>query len=87
MRLEDKPLNFVVNFLLGASWASVFLGAITSFLLFYNDSIAYAIVSGAIGAIPGMVAILLIDHFITNKEKLHELKKQTKLIEKSLLER
>jgi len=85
MRLEDKALGVVVNFLLGVSWAFMLLGTITSFLSFYDDSIVYAIVYGLIGAIPGMVAILLLEHIITNKEKYLELKKQTKLLEELVL--
>ena len=82
MRLEDRPLNFIVNFLLGVSWASLFLGAITSFLSFYEDTFFFALVSAFIAALPGMIGILALEHFITNKEKLYELKKQTKLLEK-----
>jgi len=82
MRLEDKPLNFIVNFLLGVSWASIFLGAITAFLTFYEDTFFFALVSAFVAALPGLVGILAIEHFITNKEKLLELKKQTKLLEK-----
>lgn len=81
MRLKDKSLNLVVNFLLGISWATVLLGAITSFLSFYHDSLLYAIISAFIGAVPGMVGVLLLEHIITNKEKYYELKKQTKLLE------
>ena len=84
MRLEDRPLNFIVNFLLGVSWASLFLGAITSFLSFYEDTFFFALVSAFIAALPGMIGILALEHFITNKEKLYELKKQTKLLEASL---
>ncbi len=84
MRLEDRPLNFIVNFLLGVSWASMFLGAITSFLTFYEDTFFFALVSAFIAALPGMIGILAIEYFITNKEKLYELKKQTKLLEKTL---
>ncbi len=82
MRLETKPLGFVVNFLLGVSWAVTLLGALTSFLTFYHESILYALISACIGAIPGLVAVLLLEHIITNKEKLAELKKQTILLEK-----
>ena len=81
MRLENNALSFVVNFLLGVSWASVLLGAVTSFLLVYPDSLLYAIVSAAIGMIPGMVGVLLLELFITIKEKHAELKKQTALLE------
>ena len=73
----------MVNFLLGVFWATAFLGAVTSFLSFYHESLLLALLSAFVGASPGMVGILALEHFITNKEKLQELKKQTKLLEKS----
>ena len=87
MRLQNGPLSFVINFLLGVSWAAVLLGAITSFLTFYQDSFFVALVSAFIGALPGMVAVLFLEHIITNKEKHLELKKQTALLEKLLIEK
>ncbi|MCF6245525.1 MAG: hypothetical protein L3J43_10890 [Sulfurovum sp.] len=84
MRLGDKPLGFLVSFLLGVAWASVFVGAVTSFLLFYKETFFYALVSAFIAMLPGIIAILGLEHFITNKEKLDELKKQTELLEKKL---
>ena len=84
MRLEDTSLSFVVNFLLGVSWASVIIGAVTSFLSFYNDSFLFALLSAFVGAIPGMVAVLLLELVITSKEKHLELKKQTKLLQQLL---
>jgi hypothetical protein len=84
MRLQNGPLSFVVNFLLGVAWASVLLGAITSFLAFYQESLLLALVSALIGALPGMVAVLLLEHIITAKERYLELKKQTALLEKIL---
>jgi len=85
MRLENRTLGFVVNFLLGVAWAGVLIGALTSFFSFYQDNLFYAIVSALIGALPGLIAILILEHIITNKEKLQELQKQTKLLEKLLL--
>ena len=81
MRLEDKPLGFIINFLLGVAWAFVLIGAVTSFLTFYSTSWFFAIVSALIGALPGLIGILLLEHIITNKEKYEELKKQTQLLE------
>ena len=81
MRLEDKPLGFIINFLLGVAWAFVLIGAVTSFLTFYSTSWFFAIVSALIGALPGLIGILLLEHIITNKEKHEELKKQTQLLE------
>jgi uncharacterized membrane protein (DUF106 family) len=84
MRFESKTLGFVINFLLGVAWAMMLLGAFTSFFSFYENSIIFAIVSAVIGAIPGLVAVLFLEYFITDKEKLEELKKQTALLEKLL---
>jgi len=87
MRLKDRSLGFVVNFLLGVAWAFVLIGAVTSFLSFYHNSFFFAIVSAFVGALPGLVAVLLLEHIITNKEKHLELKKQTKLLEQILREK
>ena len=81
MRLTDKTLGFVINFLLGVAWAFVVIGAVSSFFSFYDASILFALVSALIGALPGLVAILILEHIITSKEKLAELKKQTILLE------
>lgn len=85
MRLQNGPLSFVVNFLLGVAWASVLLGAVTSFLSFYQVSIFLGIVSAVIGVLPGMVLVLVLEHVITAKERHLELQKQTALLE-ALLE-
>ena len=87
MRLQNGPLSFVVNFLLGVAWASVLLGAVTSFLFFYQDNILLALVSACMGALPGMISVLLLEHIITGKEKHLELKKQTELLEKLLIQK
>ncbi len=87
MRLQNGPLSFVVNFLLGVAWASVLLGAVTSFLVFYQDNLILALVSACIGALPGMISVLLLEHIITGKERHLELKKQTALLEKLLIQK
>ncbi len=81
MRLEARSLGFVVNFLLGVAWAFVLIGAVTSFLAFYSTNLFFAIISAFIGALPGLIGILFLEHIITNKEKYEELKKQTQLLE------
>jgi len=84
MRLRDKYLSFVVNFLLGVAWAAAFVGAVSTFLAFYPDSFFLAIVSAFIAALPGLIGILLLEHVITGKETYLELTKQTKLLEELL---
>jgi hypothetical protein len=81
MRLGNKPLGFIVSLLLGVAWASLFLAAFTAFYSFYEETFFYALVSAFIAALPGLVSILGLEYFITNKEKLEELKKQTLLLE------
>jgi len=81
MRLKDRSLSFVVNFLLGVAWATVFIGAVSTFLSTYSESFFFALISAVIAALPGMIGVLLIEHFITSKEKHFELEKQTKLLE------
>jgi len=81
MRLGDRPLGFIINFLLGVAWAFVLIGTVTSFLSFYSENIFFAIIYACIGALPGMVAVLVLEYIITSKEKYAELQKQTKLLE------
>ena len=87
MRLQNGPLSFVVNFLLGVAWAAALLGAITSFLAFYPENFLLAIVSAFLGVLPGMISVLLLEHIITAKERHLELKKQTALLEKLLIQK
>lgn len=84
MRLGNRPLGFIINFLLGVAWAFVLIGVSTSFFAFYNTSLFSAIIYAFVGALPGLVAVLLLEYIITSKEKHEELKKQTKLLEKLL---
>lgn len=87
MRLKGRYLGFVVNFLLGVAWAAVLIGAVNSFLFFYQNSFFFAIVSAFVATLPGLTAVLLLEHIITTKEQHLELKKQTKLLEYILREK
>ena len=81
MRLKDRSLSFVINFLLGVAWATVFIGAVSTFLSTYTESFLFALISSVVASLPGMVGVLFIEHFITSKEKYLELQKQTKILE------
>jgi len=85
MKLSSPLLSFLVNFLLGASWAFAFLGATTLFYIFLNISIVYAFFGGLIGLIPGLFIVLLIEYVFMKQELLNEAKKQTKLLEELLV--
>ena len=84
MRLKDKSLSFVLNFLLGIAWAIVFIGAVSSFSSVYQSSFFYALISAFAGALPGMVGVLFLEHVFTTKQKHEELQKQTKLLQQLL---
>lgn len=77
----------MVNFFLGVAWALVLIGAVTSFLSFYQLSIVYAFVSAAAAALPGLFMVLILEHIITVQQQHEELKKQTELLEKLLMQK
>ena len=81
MRLKGTSLSFVVNFLLGVAWATAFLGAISIFLSNYSNSFLFALFAAVFAMVPGLVAVLCLEHFITAKEKLHILETQTQLLQ------
>ena len=84
MRLEEKALSFVINFLLGISWGASIVGALTTFLSYYSNSFFFAVISAVFASIPGLVGVLLLEHFIVSREKLDLLKHQTELLQKIL---
>jgi uncharacterized membrane protein YeaQ/YmgE (transglycosylase-associated protein family) len=84
MRLGDKLLGFILNFLIGVAWASVLIGAVTSFFAFSSSSIITALIAAVTGALPGMVAVLLLEYIMLGQDKYEEMKKQTRLLEKLL---
>jgi len=81
MKLSSPLLSFLVNFLLGASWAFALMGATILFYLFINVGILYGLLAALIGAIPGLFLVLLIEYVFMKQEALEELKKQTKYLE------
>jgi chromate transport protein ChrA len=87
MSLSEKSLGFVINFLLGVAWATVLIGAISTFLSYYSDSLFFAILSGLVATVPGMIAVLILEHIIISKDKYLELQKQTKLLQLLLQEK
>jgi len=82
MRLSPRYLSLIINFLLGAAWAFVLIGAITSFFSTHHAGFLLSLVSLCIGTIPGLLFVVLIEYLITFFNKYEELKKQTKLLEK-----
>ena len=84
MRLKGTSLSFVINFLLGVAWATVFIGAVSTFLSFYSQSFLFALVAALFAVVPGMIWVLLLEYFIVSRDKYIELQKQTALLQKIL---
>ncbi|MBA1419681.1 MAG: hypothetical protein FAF03_02160 [Epsilonproteobacteria bacterium] len=84
MRLKGTSLSFVINFLLGVAWATVFIGAFSTFLSFYSQSFFFAIIAAVVAMLPGMIGVLLLEYFIVSRDKYFELQKQTALLQKIL---
>jgi len=72
----------IISFLLGASWAIVLFGALITFKIFIAFSLSLAIFTTLLYIILSLFLILTLDTFLVNKQRLHEAKKQTKLLEK-----
>jgi len=78
--LQDK-FDKIISFLLGASWAIVIFGALITFKIFLFLGLGASIFLTLLFVFITLFMILTIDAFAINREKLNEVKKQTKLLE------
>ena len=80
--MQKDRFDRTLSFLLGASWAIVFFGALIFFKSFLPLGLGIAIVITIFFIFIGLFLILGLDAFAVNRQKLVEAKKQTKLLEK-----
>jgi hypothetical protein len=80
--MQKDIFDRILNFLLGASWAIVFFGALITFKLFLVLGIVTTILITFLFIIISLFLVLTLDAFSTNKQRLIEAKKQTELLEK-----
>ncbi len=80
--MQKDRFDRILSFLLGASWAIVFFGALIIFKSFLPLGLGLSIVVTTFFIFIGLFLILGLDAFSVNREKLVEAKKQTKLLEK-----
>jgi len=81
--MQKDKFDRIISFLLGASWAIIVLGSIITFkTTFILLGIPLAIFFTMLYIITSLFMILLLDAFSINRQKLQEVKKQTKLLEK-----
>jgi zinc transporter ZupT len=85
MRVRERSLHFVVNFLLGVAWATAFIGAVSTFLSYYpTNPFLFSLLFALLAMIPGFIFVLCIEHFITAKERSYALEEQTRLLKELL---
>ena len=80
--MTQDSFSRVLNFLLGASWAFIILGALLAFKFFAIFGLATGIFATFVFIFFSLFFVLFLDSLIINRKKLQEAKKQTKLLEK-----
>ena len=81
----NEKQNFfekLLSLLQGAAWALVFVGSVSFFLTLYHLGFFVALFGAFIGALFGLFFVVIFEIAQVQIEKLKELKKQTKLLEK-----
>ena len=80
--MQKDIFDRTISFLLGASWAIVLFGALLTFKTFLILGLGLSIFITIFYIFLSLFMILALDAFAVNREKLVEVKKQTKLLEK-----
>lgn len=80
--MQKDKFDRIISFLLGASWAIVFFGALITFKLFLFLGFSLALFITVVFIVVSFFLILGLDSFAINRQRLEEAKKQTKLLEK-----
>ena len=70
----------IVNFLLGAAWAIVLLGATLLFWSFLPFGFVIAVMAGIVGSLFGFSLVVLLEVATLQFEKYREMKRQTELL-------
>ncbi len=82
--MKHDAFTRLLHLLLGASWAFVLLGAWLTFKTFIVFGFSTAVFITFIYIFFALFIVLALDSFATNKQRLHEAKKQTEILEKIL---
>ena len=70
----------IISFLLGASWALVFLGAGVLFWSFLPFGIIIALMAGIVGSLLGLFLVVMLELASLQFEKYKELRRQTDIL-------
>jgi len=82
--MQKDSYERIVSFLQGASWALVLFGAFFTFKFSISFGLPFALFFTILYILFSLFALLLLDAFAVNKQRLREAKKQTELLEKLL---
>lgn len=82
MLTKRSAYERLISLLQGASWALVVVGATTFFSIFYPFGLFNALIGAFIGSLGGLFFVVVLEIAHQQSEKLEEIKKQTKLLEK-----
>jgi uncharacterized membrane protein len=80
--MQKDIFERIISFLLGASWAIVLFGSLITFKTFIVFGFAFSFFITTLFIVVSLFLILTLDAFSTNKKRLAEAQKQTKLLEK-----
>ena len=81
MRLKKNTLSALMSFLLGAGWGVAVIGALSMFLSFWHAGFVIALLSAILGSLPGLLMVVFLEYLLLKNEILHEMKRQTRLLE------
>ena len=82
--MKRDAFTRLLHLLLGASWAFVIAGALIVFKLFIVFGYSTAVFVTFVYVFFALFIVLALDSFVTNKQRLQEAQKQTRLLEKIL---
>jgi MFS family permease len=81
MRLKRTTLSGLMSFLLGAGWGIALIGALSMFVSFWHAGFLIAVLSAILGTLPGLLMVVFLEYLLLKNEILHEMKRQTRLLE------
>lgn len=81
--MNTKILGIFVNLAIGISWSLLILGMVYGFLRFYHADLIMAVFATLLGAIPGLLLVLVFEFFLLAMDLRREVKKQTRILQKA----
>lgn len=79
---KQSAFERLISLLQGASWALVLIGAFSFFTALYPFGLFTGIIGAFLGSLGGLFFVVIFEIANIQIDKLDEIKKQTKLLEK-----